>query len=98
MTESPQALPVTTSPRRSRWTLRPSTREAIWGYVYIAPWLIGLALFTGGPILASLAMSLTNFDLLHTDQTRFIGLDNYIRLTTDPLVATVRSSRRSSSP
>ena len=32
-------------------------------------------------------MSLTNFDLLHVDQTRFVGLDNYVRLTTDPLVA-----------
>jgi multiple sugar transport system permease protein len=85
MTDSPQALPVT--PRRSRWTLRPSTREAIWGYVFISPWLIGLALFTAGPILASLAMSLTNFDLLHTDQTRFVGIDNYIRMTQDPLVA-----------
>ena len=31
-------------------------------------------------------MSLTNFDLLHADQTRFIGLDNYIRMTSDPLV------------
>jgi multiple sugar transport system permease protein len=88
MTETSEVLPATPRSRRSRWRLRPSTREAIWGYVYISPWLIGLALFTGGPILASLAMSLTNFDLLHADETRFIGLDNYVRLTTDPLVAT----------
>ncbi len=88
MTDTSEALPATPRSHRSRWRLRPSTREAIWGYVYIGPWLIGLALFTGGPILASLAMSLTNFDLLHADETRFIGLDNYIRLTTDPLVAT----------
>ena len=87
MTDSSQALPVTPRPRRARWTLRPSTREAIWGYVFIGPWLIGLALFTAGPIIASLVMSLTNFDLLHADQTRFIGIDNYIRLTNDPLVA-----------
>jgi ABC-type sugar transport system permease subunit len=78
---------VTPRPRRSRWTLRPSTREAIWGYVFLGPWLIGLALFTAGPIIASLVMSLTNFDLLHADQTRFIGIDNYVRLTKDPLVA-----------
>jgi multiple sugar transport system permease protein len=31
-------------------------------------------------------MSLTNFDLLHADQARFIGLDNYVRMTKDPLV------------
>ena len=87
MTDTSQALPATPRPRRSRWTLRPSTREAIWGYVFIGPWLIGLVLFTAGPIIASLVMSLTNFDLLHADQTRFIGIDNYIHLTNDPLVA-----------
>ena len=56
MTDTSQALPVTPRPRRSRWTLRPSTREAIWGYVFLGPWLIGLALFTAGPIIASLVM------------------------------------------
>ena len=92
MIESSEALPTTPRSRRSRRTLRPSTREAIWGYVFVAPWLIGLALFTAGPIIASLVMSLTDFDLLHADQTRFIGLDNYVRLTTDPLVATALAS------
>ncbi len=82
-----EELPVTPAPRRARWVLRPSTREALWGYVFIGPWLLGLALFTAGPIIASLVMSFTNFDLLHVDQTRFIGLDNYVRMTTDPLVA-----------
>jgi multiple sugar transport system permease protein len=92
MTETSEALPIAPRSRGSRWTIRPSSREAIWGYVFIAPWLIGLALFTAGPIVASLVMSLTNFDLLHADQTRFIGLDNYVRLTSDPLVATALAS------
>jgi ABC-type sugar transport system permease subunit len=87
MTDSSQALTVTPQPRRSRLRLRPSTREAIWGYVFIGPWLVGLILFTAGPIIASLIMSMTNFDLLHVEETRFIGLDNYVRMTTDPLVA-----------
>ncbi len=86
MTDTPQALPATPAPRRSHRVLRPSTREAIWGYIFIGPWLLGLALFTAGPIIASLVMSMTNFDLLHVDQTRFIGLDNYVRMTKDPLV------------
>ena len=88
MTESTEALPATPSrPGSSRFVLRPSVREALWGYVFIGPWLIGLLLFTAGPIIASFAMSLTNFDLLHADQIRFVGLDNYIHMTTDPLVA-----------
>jgi ABC-type sugar transport system permease subunit len=87
MTASPDALSAT--PRTGRWrpTLRPSVREAIWGFVFIGPWLIGLLLFTAGPIVASLVMSLTNFDLLHADQTRFVGLDNYAQMAADPLVA-----------
>ena len=87
MADSPLALPATPRTRRSRWTLRPSTREAIWGFIFIGPWLIGLALFVAGPIVASLVMSLTNFDMLHAGETRFVGLDNYIQLTKDPLVA-----------
>ena len=73
MTDTSEALPPIASPRRRRWKLRPSTREAIWGYVFIAPWLIGLVLFTAGPMVASLVMSFTDFDLLHADQTGSSG-------------------------
>ena len=89
MSESTRALPATpTRPERSRWHIGPATREALWGYVFIAPWLIGLVIFTAGPMIASFAMSLTNFDLLHTESTRFVGLDNYAQMVRDPLVAT----------
>jgi multiple sugar transport system permease protein len=88
MAETSAALPTTRGSRRFPRTVRPSVREALWGYVFIGPWLIGLVLFTAGPIIASLVMSLTNFDLLHADQTRFVGLDNYSRMTSDPLVRT----------
>ena len=86
MTATIEELPSSTLPVRPRRGLRPSVREAIWGFVFIGPWLIGLLLFTLGPIIASLVLSMTNFDLLHTERTRFIGLDNYVRLTSDPLV------------
>jgi multiple sugar transport system permease protein len=66
----------------------PAFREALWGFVFIGPWLIGLALFTAGPMIASLAMSLTDFNLLAAEKTRFVGLDNYVQMTRDPLVAT----------
>jgi multiple sugar transport system permease protein len=69
-------------PRRSS----PATREAIWGYVFISPWIIGLVLFTAGPMLASFILSFTDFDLVRPDAVRFVGLDNYIRMTTDPNV------------
>jgi ABC-type sugar transport system permease subunit len=71
---------------RRRWYTTPSGRETLWGIVFIGPWLIGLALFTAGPMIASLVLSLTDFDLLHADSVKFIGLDNYVRMASDPNV------------
>ena len=74
-------------PHKRRWWTTPSGREILWGVVFIGPWLVGLVLLTAGPMIASLVMSLTDFDLVHPDAVRFIGLDNYVRMTTDPNVA-----------
>jgi multiple sugar transport system permease protein len=65
-----------------------SRREALHGYIFITPWIVGLVLFVLGPMIASFAMSLTNFDLVHPESIRFVGLANYVELTQDPLVAT----------
>jgi multiple sugar transport system permease protein len=88
MIKSTQAL-APSAPRigRPRWLRTPSGREAGWGFVFIGPWLIGLVLFVGGPMIASFVLSLTDFDLVHPDAVRFVGLDNYARLAADPLVA-----------
>lgn len=59
-------------------------KEGLQGYLFIAPWLIGLVVFTLGPLLFSLFGSFTNYDV--TSQMDFIGLDNYrTMLTRDPL-------------
>jgi multiple sugar transport system permease protein len=86
MTATIEELPVTSAPRRGL-VLRPAIREALWGYVFIGPWLIGLLLFTAGPMIASLAMSLTDFNLVRPEATKFVGLDNYVRMASDPTVA-----------
>jgi multiple sugar transport system permease protein len=62
-------------------------REIKWGLFFISPWLIGFALFTLFPMVASLVFSVTQFDLLHPREFKFIGLDNYVRLFSDPQVA-----------
>jgi multiple sugar transport system permease protein len=62
-------------------------REEIEFYVAISPWLIGFVLFTGGPILYSLLMSLTNWTGLTTRQ--WIGMANYGSLLHDRLYWTV---------
>jgi multiple sugar transport system permease protein len=59
-------------------------REAIEGYLYLLPWLIGYVAFSGGPILASAYLSLTKYNVLLPPQ--FIGLHNYVyALTKDDL-------------
>lgn len=50
-------------------------------YISISLWLIGLIFFTGGPVLASLAFSFTNWTGLKS--VSFIGLENYRQLLFD---------------
>ena len=90
MSESTDTLvvPVARIDRRKpRWHMTPTRREAIWGYVFVSPWLFGLAVFTIGPMIAAFILSLTNFDLLRPESIQFIGIDNYVRMTSDPNVA-----------
>lgn len=51
-------------------------RETLAFYITIAPWLIGFLLLTVGPMLYSLYISFTRWDLLR--EPVFIGLDNYL--------------------
>jgi multiple sugar transport system permease protein len=50
-------------------------RDALWGYVFLLPWLIGLIVFWLGPILLSFLLSFTEYDVI--SDPRFIGLANY---------------------
>ena len=52
-------------------------RTAMWGYLFLAPWLIGLIVFMAGPILASLFFSFTEYNVLKPP--RFVRLANYRR-------------------
>ena len=49
-----------------------------WGYVFIAPWLIGFLVFTLYPVISSFVISLFNWDLF--GDKIFIGLRNYAEL------------------
>jgi multiple sugar transport system permease protein len=64
---------VSTSGRR----LGLARREAIDGYLFSLPWALGFLLFVGGPMLASLFLSLTNYDIARPPD--FVGLQNYTR-------------------
>jgi multiple sugar transport system permease protein len=61
-----------------------TTRRAIAGYCWIAPWVIGFLAFKLGPMLAALALSLTKYDVV--SRPEWLGLENYAyALTVDPL-------------
>ncbi|MCL5271245.1 MAG: extracellular solute-binding protein [bacterium] len=45
------------------------------GYAMVAPWVIGFAIFGGGPLLFSVLMSFCDYDLFNPP--RWIGLANY---------------------
>jgi multiple sugar transport system permease protein len=64
-------------PPRKRTLAR---RETLWGLLFLSPWLVGLVVFTALPIVASLGLSFTNFNILHPESLRFVGLDNYSRM------------------
>jgi len=58
------------------------------GWWFVAPAVIVLAVFFFLPVLAALAMSVTDFDLYalsDSDNLRFVGLQNYGRLLSEPL-------------
>ena len=51
--------------------------------VFLFPWLIGFCMFLLGPILASLYLSFTDYDILRTPL--WVGIDNYLLLALDPV-------------
>jgi multiple sugar transport system permease protein len=55
-------------------------RDALIAYIFLAPWLLGLFLITLGPMLYSLYLSFTDYDLLSSP--RWIGFDNFVRMFT----------------
>jgi multiple sugar transport system permease protein len=56
-------------------------REELTAYLCISPWLVGLLVFTAGPLIASLVISFTKWPLLAPP--KWVGLANYTRLLKD---------------
>ncbi|HET9520574.1 MAG TPA: sugar ABC transporter permease, partial [Candidatus Limnocylindrales bacterium] len=63
-----------------------SSRESLNGVLFISPWIIGFLAFTIIPMAASAVLSLTDFDPRRPAEISFIGLDNYARMTRDPVL------------
>jgi len=65
--------------------VRGETRRALWaGIIFISPWVTGFVVLLLIPTVASIALSFTEYDVLHPAQ--FVGVKNYIDLMLhDPL-------------
>lgn len=72
ITENRQLLP--------RWMQRLRFREAVAGYLFLMPWLLGLILFIAGPMLASGYLSFTRYDIVRTPE--FVGMKNFVEIFT----------------
>ena len=73
-----------TTLRRSRPRSRLARREANWGLIFIAPWIIGFFAFTLLPMAATFIFTLTNISLDQKAPLSFVGLSNYQNLLSDP--------------
>ncbi|WP_309120697.1 sugar ABC transporter permease [Paenibacillus sp.] len=70
--------------RNRTFKMNMRTKEAINGYLFFSPWLIGLIFFLGGPILYSLYLSFTSYNMLSAP--KWVGTLNYrILFSEDPL-------------
>ena len=78
----------------SRWRDPAFRRRTVIGYAFISPVVLGLIIWTFGPMLASFWFSLTDYKI--TKPPEFVGIDNYVKLFTkdtlfvNSLVVTIR--------
>jgi multiple sugar transport system permease protein len=70
------------APREPRFSL--ARMEAIWGYLFISPWILGFILLTAIPMVATLVFTFTNVTLTGDEPLRFVGFANYEKMFSDP--------------
>lgn len=61
-----------------RWSA--ARREALWGYFFISPWILGFAVFNLFPILTVLYLGFTEYAVLTPPE--WVGLKNYVEMFT----------------
>jgi multiple sugar transport system permease protein len=66
--------------RERKYMMKISSKEKVAGWLLASPWLIGFLAFTVGPMLYSLFLSFTNYDMFN--KPLWIGLANYSKLFT----------------
>jgi multiple sugar transport system permease protein len=72
-------------PKAPKSKIKYNRREAIAGYMFIAPWIAGFLVFTLGAMIYSLVISFSRYNLA-TDTATPVGISNYELLFEDPKV------------
>ncbi|GCE76987.1 carbohydrate ABC transporter permease [Cellulomonas biazotea] len=81
------AAPRTARPPQVLRKVRYNRREALAGYLFISPWIVGFLVFTAGAMITSLVISFSHYNLA-ANTIRPAGLDNFTGLVEDPRVMT----------
>ena len=58
-----QAITRESGARRGLFA-RPAAREALTGWLFALPWVLGFLLFTAGPMIVSLYASFTRYNMI----------------------------------
>lgn len=67
--------------RRKKGTQKDETPDNKVAYLFLAPWLLGLFGITIGPMVASLVLSFTDYNLIQPPQ--WVGLENFVAMAND---------------
>jgi multiple sugar transport system permease protein len=69
--------------RKRRWSASFRRRIQLWGFGFVLPSLLFMAVFKYGPILWAFELSFESYDMV--SEPRWVGLDNYRSLLVDPI-------------
>jgi len=66
--------------KRRRRINKQAFREGLAGYLFAAPWIVGFLVFVLGPMLSSLYLSFTKYDVIQ--EPTWVGIRNYVNIFT----------------
>ncbi|HHX44915.1 MAG TPA: sugar ABC transporter permease [Chloroflexi bacterium] len=84
MIDAGQVDRMSAAAQRKRGRLTQAQREALIGYLLLAPGLLGLLVFVLYPVLSGIWLSFNRLYLLEGPDAHFIGLENYAQFIKNP--------------
>lgn len=76
--------PITSAATKRRWYQTPTFRRNAEGWLFASPWVLGFILWTAGPMLASLVIAFTDWDLV--GELEWVGTANLTTMFNDKLI------------